>query len=175
MAREPSFGVCARCRQDVSRDVQAYRALGRLYHHRCFACTVCSKTLEQQPFYSVLDQLFCEDHFMHSEVHRSKEICDSCGAPIKEKVLQAFNCVYHPACFCCVVCLQSLEGAQFCLDNANRVYCLRDYCRYIAPVCAGCGLPILPAEGSLVTERIVSMDRDYHVGCLHQGARRIQS
>ncbi|KAL2080595.1 hypothetical protein ACEWY4_024388 [Coilia grayii] len=149
--------------------------MGQLYHHSCFTCSVCSQLLQQQPFYSVSDQLFCEDHFMHSQVYYSKETCDSCGFLIKDTVLQAFGYCYHPACFCCVVCLQSLEGTQFCLDSANRVYCLKDYYRYIAPACATCGLPILPAQGSLVTERVVFMGRDYHVDCFHQGTEVVQS
>ncbi|XP_031442134.1 LIM domain-containing protein 1 isoform X2 [Clupea harengus] len=167
MTTEPSFGTCVRCSQRVYGDGQACQAMGKLYHDSCFTCSACSQRLQKQPFYSVSGRLFCKDHFMYSDAHQSSESCNSCGFLIKDMVLQAMGKSYHPACFCCTVCHQSLEGARFCLDSANRVYCLKDYHRYVAPTCATCALPILPTEGSLVTERIVSMDRDYHVYCFH--------
>ncbi|XP_062386240.1 LIM domain-containing protein 1 isoform X2 [Sardina pilchardus] len=160
-------GPCVKCSGGVPGGSQACRALGQLYHDSCFICSACNQRLREQPFYSVSGKLFCEDHFKHSEAHPSTQTCDSCGYLIKDTVLQAFGSCYHPACFCCVICCQSLEGAPFCLDSTNRVYCLEDYQRYVAPICATCRRPILPSEGSAVTERIVSMNRDYHVDCFH--------
>ncbi|XP_070778269.1 LIM domain-containing protein 1-like [Enoplosus armatus] len=128
-------------------------------------CLNTSEKLSGRPFYAVSGRIYCEEDFLYSGVHPSPEVCDSCGYLIKDMVLQARGKSYHPSCFRCVVCRQSLEGQPFTVDTDSRVYCVSDYHKVQAPQCAACRVPILPTEGSTESIRVVSFDRNYHVEC----------
>ncbi|XP_067468640.1 LIM domain-containing protein 1-like [Thunnus thynnus] len=139
--------------------------MGHLFHDTCFTCSVCSKKLSRQPFYTVSGKIYCEDDFLYSGVHPSPEVCISCGYLIKDMVLQAHGKSYHPSCFRCVICRQSLEGLPFTVDTDSRIYCVSDYHKVQAPRCAACRMPILPTEGCTESIRVVSFNRNYHAEC----------
>ncbi|XP_069032847.1 LIM domain-containing protein 1 isoform X2 [Embiotoca jacksoni] len=148
------FGSCTRCSKAVYGAGRACRAMGHLFHNKCFTCSVCISGL-----------IYCEEDFMFSGVHPSPEVCNSCGNLITDLVLQARGKSYHPSCFRCVVCSQRLEGQPFSVGSDCRVYCVSDYHRVQAPRCAACRMPILPTEGSTETIRVASFNGNYHVEC----------
>nr|XP_019958020.1 PREDICTED: LIM domain-containing protein 1-like [Paralichthys olivaceus] len=160
------FGSCTKCSEAVYGAGRACRAMGHLFHDACFTCSVCSKKLSGQPFYTVSGGIYCENDFLYSGVHPTAEMCNSCGYLIMDNVvLQARGKSYHPSCFRCVVCSQGLEGQPFSVDADSRVYCVSDYHRVRAPCCAACRTPILPTEGSTESIRVVALNRSYHVEC----------
>ncbi|XP_033493810.1 LIM domain-containing protein 1 [Epinephelus lanceolatus] len=159
------FGSCTSCSKAVYGEGRACRAMGHLFHKACFTCSICGEQLSGKSFYTVSGRIYCEDDFLCSGAHASPEVCDSCGYLIMDMVLQARGKSYHPSCFRCVVCRQSLEGQPFSVDTDSRVYCVSDYYKVRAPLCAACRVPILPTEGSTVSIRVVSLDRNYHVEC----------
>ncbi|XP_032391528.1 LIM domain-containing protein 1 [Etheostoma spectabile] len=167
------FGSCTRCSKAVYSDQRACRAMGQLFHYACFTCSVCSEKLSGKPFYSVSGKIYCEEDYFHSGGHSSSEACNSCGFLILDMVLQARGKSYHPSCFRCVVCRQSLEGQPFSVDADTRVYCVSDYHKIQAPLCAVCKVPILPTEGLTDSIRVVSFDRNYHVECYSGGVNLI--
>ncbi|KAK7898513.1 hypothetical protein WMY93_019366 [Mugilogobius chulae] len=160
------FGSCGGCREAVHSSDGACRAMGQVFHSKCFTCSSCRKTLTGETFYTISGKIYCEDDFLYSGVHPKLEKCWSCGLFISDEVLQACGATFHLSCFRCVMCGQSLEDQPFSVDAQNKkVYCVSDYHRIKAPRCASCKMPILPTEGSTDCIRVVSLNTSFHVEC----------
>ncbi|XP_015232414.1 PREDICTED: nurim isoform X1 [Cyprinodon variegatus] len=77
-------GSCTKCGEPVYVTEGACRAMGHLFHNTCFTCSICSKQLKGQPFFTVSGHVYCEDDFLFSGVHPSEEVCNSCGCSITD-------------------------------------------------------------------------------------------
>ena len=154
------FGHCHKCRHKIIGEGTGCEANGRLYHVQCFTCHHCQCLLQGQPFYSIEGKPFCREGYLNTF-----EKCCKCFEPIMERILRATGKPYHPQCFSCLVCSQTLDGIPFTVDATNQIHCIPCFHKEFAPKCSVCRQPIMPEPHQGEAVRVVALDRSFHVNC----------
>ncbi|XP_058805287.1 lipoma-preferred partner homolog isoform X2 [Phymastichus coffea] len=156
------FGICAQCGKKVEGEGTGCSAMDKVFHISCFCCYVCNVNLQGKPFYPLEGKPYCEDDYLNT-----LEKCCVCTRPILHRILRATGKPYHPSCFTCVVCGQSLDGIPFTVDATNQIHCIQCFHKKFAPRCCVCKLPIMPESGDEEEEtvRVVALDRSFHTQC----------
>ncbi|XP_029043541.1 thyroid receptor-interacting protein 6 isoform X1 [Osmia bicornis bicornis] len=169
------YGICAQCGRKVEGEGTGCSAMDKVFHIECFCCCVCKVNLQGKPFYSLESKPsnsegkpsysleskpYCEEDYLNT-----LEKCCVCTRPILDRILRATGKPYHPSCFTCVVCGQSLDGIPFTVDATNQIHCIQCFHKKFAPRCCVCKLPIMPEPGQDETVRVVALDRSFHIQC----------
>ncbi|KZC11796.1 PREDICTED: thyroid receptor-interacting protein 6 [Dufourea novaeangliae] len=154
------YGICAQCGRKVEGEGNGCSAMDKVFHIDCFCCYVCKVNLQGKPFYSLESKPYCEEDYLNT-----LEKCCVCTRPILDRILRATGKPYHPSCFTCVVCGQSLDGIPFTVDATNQIHCIQCFHKKFAPRCCVCKLPIMPEPGQDETVRVVALDRSFHIQC----------
>ncbi|XP_018399718.1 PREDICTED: lipoma-preferred partner homolog isoform X4 [Cyphomyrmex costatus] len=154
------YGICAQCGRKVEGEGTGCSAMDKVFHISCFCCFVCKVNLQGKPFYSLEGKPYCEEDYLNT-----LEKCCVCTRPILDRILRATGKPYHPSCFTCVVCGQSLDGIPFTVDATNQIHCIQCFHKKFAPRCCVCKLPIMPEPGQEETIRVVALDRSFHIQC----------
>ncbi|KAJ8680221.1 hypothetical protein QAD02_016008 [Eretmocerus hayati] len=154
------YGICAHCGKRVEGEGAGCSAMDKVFHIKCFCCFVCNINLQGKPFYSLEGKPYCEEDYLNT-----LEKCCVCTRPILDRILRATGKPYHPSCFTCVVCGQSLDGIPFTVDATNQIHCIQCFHKKFAPRCCVCKLPIMPEPGEDETVRVVALDRSFHIQC----------
>ncbi|XP_046388582.1 lipoma-preferred partner homolog [Ischnura elegans] len=154
------YGICTMCGEKVVGEGSGCTAMDQVYHISCFTCCDCHTQLQGKPFYALDGKPYCEEDYLNT-----LEKCSVCSKPILDRILRATGKPYHPQCFSCVVCGQSLDGIPFTVDATNQIHCIEDFHKKFAPRCCVCRLPIMPEPGQEETVRVVALDRSFHINC----------
>ncbi|ALC48080.1 Zyx [Drosophila busckii] len=155
-----TYGRCSKCGERVLGENSGCTAMDQIYHISCFTCSQCQANLQGKPFYALDGKPFCEYDYL-----QTLEKCSVCLKPILERILRATGKPYHPQCFTCVVCGNSLDAIPFTVDATNQNYCIADFHKKFAPRCCVCKDPIMPDPGQEETVRVVALDRSFHLEC----------
>ncbi|XP_030379754.1 zyxin [Scaptodrosophila lebanonensis] len=155
-----NYGRCFKCSERVLGENSGCTAMDQIYHISCFTCSECQINLQGKPFYALEGKPYCEYDYL-----QTLEKCSVCLKPILERILRATGKPYHPQCFTCVVCGNSLDGIPFTVDATNQNYCITDFHKKFAPRCCVCREPIMPEPGQEETVRVVALDRSFHLEC----------
>ena len=113
---------CPRCGEAVGAGSR-YMALGdRIWHHDCFACCSCAKSLLGEPCTLQDGQPICKGCFVLSHAER----CATCGEPITEgRSTSILGKAYHgnERCFVCFNCGVSLADVAGIYDRGGWPAC----------------------------------------------------
>lgn len=120
------YGICAQCGHKVEGEGTGCSAMDKVFHINCFSCFVCKVNLQGKPFYSLEGKPYCEEDYLNT-----LEKCCVCTRPILDRILRATGKPYHPSCFTCVVCGQSLDGIPFTVDATNQIHCIQCFHKWV--------------------------------------------
>jgi len=146
---------CKMCNEYIEEKAIRTKGTEDVYHPDCFVCNKCGVVLHG-PFFTVDNQTLCEDDFV-----KSRDKCHRCSRPILEASLKALSRLYHPECFRCSMCPETLDGKEFFVnEDATEPVCKDDYVRFIAKMCDGC-------KTAIIQERYVSLStgENFHQRC----------
>ena len=102
-----------------------YGKFGHIYHFVIFCAAYRAERL-----FSLVSEVFLNFSIFFS-LQESRETCARCGRAIMEATLKALGQVYHPNCFVCSMCPQSLEGTEFFVTEDNKPMCKDDFARWV--------------------------------------------
>lgn len=121
---------CSVCQQPIMEKM--LRAVGKVYHPKCFTCSACGKPLEGQPF--IVDQeqnVYCVEDYHRKFAPK----CSVCNEPIipeegKEETVRiiALNKNFHVKCYRCEDCstqLSSEANEDGCYPLDDHILCLK--------------------------------------------------
>jgi len=181
--------TCDICEKKIDGD--CLMSNGKHFHHDCMKCSICGDSLSGT-YFTFEDKLICEKDYKDTqkscsecgniisgpyytldndkvvcEVDYKKMLgnCERCGKVVEGKILKVSGGFYHPDCFTCMICKESLIGVKFSLDDDKNVYCQEDYQRKHAATCSACREPIVPKKGETSAARLRALGRDFHPEC----------
>ncbi|KAJ2852137.1 hypothetical protein IWW36_000517 [Coemansia brasiliensis] len=108
-------GCGQRCESTSSRD--AVHALDAWWHRQCFNCQLCHQPFPDKSFYVFENKPYCRYDY-HKLNH---SLCGACQEPIEGPCAQVCEGRFHPGCFACAHCGDSLRDVYYSLDG--RFYC----------------------------------------------------
>ncbi|ORY11860.1 LIM-domain-containing protein [Neocallimastix californiae] len=130
------------------------KANNKFYHQRHFLCSSCNKSLCNEAYQVVDDNLFCINCYNNQCGIK----CAFCNQYIDGEYITAMSKNWHPQHFCCTECHEPL-GNGIIEEKDGKPYCHKDYQRLFGIKCSKCNEPIL--SGGYIT----ALEKPWHVDC----------
>eukprot|EP01006_Ploeotia_vitrea_P017312 TRINITY_DN48417_c0_g1_i1.p1 TRINITY_DN48417_c0_g1~~TRINITY_DN48417_c0_g1_i1.p1 ORF type:complete len:908 (+),score=105.62 TRINITY_DN48417_c0_g1_i1:38-2725(+) len=148
---DPSVPKCAVCKKAVVQG--GTKAWGETYHQECFLCTVCNQPLSGGKFTVTNDNQPCHIHCWEEDEKRKAPKCYRCGEGVVGDSVEAVQRTYHPQCFICCICNESLKGgSSFNIVKTSgdpcHAHCLRNLPPPPAQPRNNSGRPSLPPDNN---------------------------
>jgi len=144
--------ICAFSHETIAGTM--VKANGKLYHQRHFLCSSCNKSLCNESYHVVDDNLFCLGCYNN----QCGVKCASCNQYIDGEYITAMGKNWHPQHFCCTQCHEPL-GNGIIEEKDGKPYCHKDYQNLFGIRCSKCNEPIL--SGGYIT----ALEKPWHVDC----------
>ncbi|XP_070559677.1 leupaxin-like [Ptychodera flava] len=121
---------CSKCHEAVTGEIVT--ALDRKWHPHCFVCTLCRNPFGSDGFMVKDEKPFCKKDYQEQFTGGqdikivTSDTCYGCNEKLGSKWVEAMNQNWHPDCFVCSKCKESLSGEKFFNVEGK-------------PVCTKCG------------------------------------
>lgn len=164
--------VCTRCNEAIMPDATgAIKAvevdrINAIFHPTCYSCHECSS-----PFFGgafpVGGKLFCKVHALEKNLSLTATDAPTCYACKKKggaRMLLAHQNHYHPECFVCAQCKESIDKKAF-IPKDDNLFCKKCFTKYHTETCKACDSPISSNEEKDKGFFVKSAIGTYHKAC----------
>lgn len=133
---------------------QVLTAFNMPWHPEHLGCAVCGTpfTGGKRVMEGEDGNAYCERDFIDTFAVK----CGKCSEPVIGECVNALGVGYHPECFVCEMCKDTLEGAFF--EHEGGIYCEQHYYKMLGLLCPECEKPIF---GKCVNARGVRYHPDH--------------
>jgi len=140
-AEEPPVGneLCAKCKGPFVGNQSKVRAMGNMYHEKCFACDACGGPIRSSCYKGEGGKLYCSEPCARRGYEQSKppaskeeeekkadaasqnpddyQICSACGKELDDDFIVLAGKPLHRDCFVCSGCGKKLTNQVFNVDG----------------------------------------------------------
>ncbi|KAI8618862.1 hypothetical protein BC830DRAFT_1106698 [Chytriomyces sp. MP71] len=163
VALKPQLDIkCQACQLEITSLPYVTSPNGLVFHPNHFTCTnpSCKRALKGTVYIEepATGDAYCKTCF----AQLFSETCFYCKDAIFESCVKACSKSFHPSCFFCSNCGGLLGCDQAFVEEAGKVYCIKDYDALFGKVCKGCNVKCGASEEivSLVDRNVV-----FHLDC----------
>eukprot|EP01106_Pelomyxa_sp_JSP_P014863 TRINITY_DN4887_c0_g1_i6.p1 TRINITY_DN4887_c0_g1~~TRINITY_DN4887_c0_g1_i6.p1 ORF type:complete len:232 (+),score=83.99 TRINITY_DN4887_c0_g1_i6:474-1169(+) len=123
--------ICAKCKKPITGKFLTIN--GQHVHAEHYRCEECGSDFTGGNFQEFEGHFFCSTCY----AKRLTTSCTRCGKPIPGRRINALNSVWHPECFCCVVCNEVLSSLEF-KSHDGQPYCTLHWKQRHGKLCHKC-------------------------------------
>ncbi|XP_050393651.1 PDZ and LIM domain protein Zasp isoform X3 [Patella vulgata] len=153
----PKTALCASCGNTIRGPFVL--AMGKSWCPEHFNCANprCGRKLIDIGFVEEGGFLYCEQDYAQHFAPK----CHKCTQAIVGECVNAIQQQWHPQCFLCTKCHQSIGGTQFHIEE-GKPYCEKDWGAMFQTMCTGCEFPIEPGD-----RWVEAMNKNFHSECFY--------